>query len=502
MRNLINSLFLKKNKNYFYRLIGIENSETYNNDLKTIYEKFKDNYLIFDGEIKLKAEIELIEYVYKELETIDIHSLKDYEIILFEDKNINNIFINSLQQVVNLSIINENFFNENTRNNFITKIIVWAFTYLKDIDFHNDINPKVVYYGQIERHEIYFLFLLYYMNFDVLYINPLKEEFFEEIDINKITILKNYMKIGSIDSFFTRCEKGEVMDVVETLTKKIQTEVHEELFNNTGLFKPWQFRNGFTKSILLDTILDDIYIYYKEPARLRDGFEVNKKCVSVPCFFFKIDGEYFDKNQYQKLVKYTIKSSPKTVFFNSPNISLEASFGNEIYKIMFYELSDGTFDIEDIKRLSIYTLNRYSEETQNFLLNKFNEIIIKRDIYVNNLQKEEKLKLLSLILNMNDEILKLVDSFDFVDKIPKIVIYLNNEEVLSNSTKLLLGYLANIGFDIIIFNPSSLCNISDTIKNTRFINFRLEDINYKSNYNMLGLMSTQNKIKNFFNGFK
>ena len=128
------------------------------------------------------------------------------------------------------------------------------------------------------------------------------------------------------------------------------------------------------------------------------------------------------------------------------------------------------------------------KETQNFLLNKFNEIIIKRDIYVNNLQKEEKLKLLSLILNMNDEILKLVDSFDFVDKIPRIVIYLNNEEVLSNSTKLLLGYLANIGFDIIIFNPSSLCNISDTIKNTRFINFRLEDINYKSNYNMLGLM--------------
>ena len=59
---------------------------------------------------------------------------------------------------------------------------------------------------------------------------------------------------------------------------------------------------------------------------------------------------------------------------------------------MFYELSDGTFDIEDIKRLNIYTLNRYSEETQNFLLNKFNEIIIKRDIYVNKLQKEEKLK--------------------------------------------------------------------------------------------------------------
>lgn len=502
MRSLINNLFVKNDKNYFYRFIGIENLDTYNNDLKFIYDKFNDNYIIFDGEIKMKAEIELIEYVYKELDVIDIRKLKNHEIILFEDKNINDLFIDSLQKVVNLSIINENFFNENTRNNFITKIIVWAFIYLKNIDFYDELNPKVVYYGQIERHEIYFLFLLYYMNFDVLYINPLKDEFFEEIDINKITILKNYMHLGSIDSFLTRCEKGENSDIIETLTKKIQTEVHEELFNNTGMFKPWQYRDGFTKSVLLDTILDDIYIYYKEPSRFRDGFEVNKKCVSVPCFFFKIDGEYFDKNEYQKLVKYAVKSSTKTVFFNTPHISVDASFGNEMYKVMFYELSDGTFDIENIKKLDIYNLNRYSEDTQNFLLNKFNEVIVKRDIYVNNLQKEEKLKLLSLILNMNDEIIKLIDSFDFVDKIPKIVIYLNNEDILSNSTKLLLGYLANIGLDIIIFNPSSLCNLSDTIKNTRFINFRLEDINYKSNYNMLGLMSTQNKIKNFFNGFK
>ena len=83
-------------------------------------------------------------------------------------------------------------------------------------------------------------------------------------------------------------QKGKIVDVVKTLTKQIQNEVHEELFVNTGIFKPWQFRSGFTKSVLLDTILEDIYIYYNEPAKLREGFEVNEKIVKVPCFFKKI----------------------------------------------------------------------------------------------------------------------------------------------------------------------------------------------------------------------
>lgn len=501
MEKLINDLFLKKDKNYFYRIIGVKDSNNYNNFLKTLCEKLSNKNLMFDGEIKLNAEINLIEYVYNDLKNADINNLKSHEIILFEDNYVNNLFIQSLQKTVNLAVLTEEFFSEGTRNNFITKLIVWAFTYLKEVDFYDEINPKVLYYGQISKHEIYFLYLLYYMNFDVLYINPLKEEFFDEIDIYKETILESYMEIGEIETLQKKCDKGQVIDVVETLTKKIQIEVHDELFNNTGLFKPWQFRDGFTKSLLLDTVLDDLYIYYNEPARLREGFEVNKKTVSVPCFFFKIDGEYFKKKEYQKLVKYCIKS-PKVLFFNGSSISKESSFGNEIYKIMFFELSDGTFDIKDIKNLPIYNLHKFSVETQDLMLNKFNEIILKKDIYVNTLQKEEKLKLLSLILNLNEEIIKAIDSFDFVDKVPKIVIYLNNEQNLTYSSKLLLGYLANIGFDIIIFNPSSLCNITDVINKERFINFRLDEINYNSNYNKLGFFSTQNKIKKFLNNFR
>lgn len=499
MKETFNKLFNKKDTNYFYRLIGV--NESYNDELKLFYEKFNNKYLIFDNEIPISPDFNLIEYVYKELETMNVYNIKSQEITLFEDRNINNIFLDGLQKTIDLSIINEKFMSDGIRNNFITKIIVWAFTYLKEVDMYDEINPKVLYFGEIDRHQIYFLFLLYYMKFDVLYINPLKENNIEKIDNFDLTNQKMYMKIEPAGSFFERIKKGNSSNVLKTTTKQIEEEVHQELFSNTGIYKPWQFRNYNTKSILLDTIVEDIFIYFNEPSRLREGFEVSQNEVSVPVFFFKIDGEYKNKEEFQKLVKQTTKQ-PNTLFFNTPNFSRDVWVNDEILKLMFLELSDGTYDLSDIKKLNTYTLSKYSNETQNFILSKFNETILRNNIYVNTLQREEKLRLLNLILNMNEEILKLIESFDFADKIPKLVIYLNNEEDFSDAMTLLLGYLSNVGFDIIIFNPSSLCNLSNILRENRFIKVRLEEINYKSNYKMLPIYSKQNVFGKLFNNFR
>ena len=496
LRNLISTMFKQKEQVYFYRFIGIKDKGEYNNDLKLLQIKcneIEDKVIIFDNEILLSGEIELIQYIYNELQTMDINNLTNQEIIIFDDYNTNYNFLKSLQYSVNLAIKNENFFNNNIRNNFITKLIVWTYMYTKEVNMSSEINPKVIYYGEIGRHEIYLLILLYNMGFDVIYINPLKEENFDEIDKDKLSKLNKEIQIDVVESFKERCAKGKLTENVETITKQIQSEIHQELFVNTGIFKPWQFRSGFTKSILLDTILEDIYIYYNEPSKLREGFEVDGKTVKVPCFFKKIDGEYLDILEYQKLVKYCIES-PNTLFFNSGNISKDVDISGDMFKLMFCQLSDGTFDIEEIKKLDIYKFKKYSNETQNFILNKFNEVIKRKDLYSKNIDKDISLKLLVLVLALNEEIVRLVDNFDFVDRVPKIVIYLNKEDSLSYNIKLLLGYIHNIGIDIIIFNPSGLCNISDTINNERFNNIRLQNIKYNSNYKDIMKLNTKQSV--------
>ena len=156
-----------------------------------------------------------------------------------------------------------------------------------------------------------------------------------------------------------------------------------------------------------------------------------------------------------------------------------------MYSLMFCQLSDGTFDIDEIKKLSIYKFSKYSEEIQNFLLKKFNETITNKELYNKNLNKEDILKFLVLVLGLNDSIIRLIDNFDFTGFVPKIVIYLENENTLPESMQMILGYFHTIGIDIIIFNPSGLFNINNVINESIVNEFRLDIMKYDSKYKEL-----------------
>ena len=217
---------------------------------------------------------------------------------------------------------------------------------------------------------------------------------------------------------------------------------------------------------------------------MRTGFRVENKVVSVPCFFYKIDGQFINDFEFQRLVKFCTESK-NTLFFNDGRISSMNEESDDMYSLMFCQLSDGTFDIEEVKKTSIYRFGKYSNEVQNLILNKFNEIIVKKDIFNINLDKEKILRFFALVLSMDEQIIRIIDNFDFTGNVPKLVVYLNNEDEICELMTMLLGYLNNIGIDIVIFNPSGLFNINNIIKNTIVKVMRLEQMNYTSNYGRL-----------------
>ncbi|MGL4990470.1 MAG: YceG family protein [Sarcina sp.] len=494
--SLIHSMFRKNYErennnlecsNYFYRFIGVKDENNYNNILKTLEVKCNQNKnicLIFDNDLPMIGEMELISYVFSELNNMDIYNLSKADITILDSKTDNDKFLSALEYTVNLAMKKESFFNNNVRNNFITKLIVWAYSYIKTIDFTYELNPKCVYYGNIERHNIYFLMMLSKMGFDVVYINPLKEEYFDEIDIDKLSICEKAMGILQIESFKIRVSKGTEIDNIETITKQIQKDIEIELFSGTGMYMPWQFRDGYTKSVLIDGIAEDLISYWNEDAKIRPGFSVKDKVVTIPCFFKKIDGIYKDIMEYQKLVSICTKSA-NTLFFNSGFISDEARLRDDMYSLMFCQLSDGTFDINEIKKTPMYKFSKYSLEVQDLILNKFNEAISDKLLYTKELDRETRLKLLVLVLTMNEQIVRLIDNFDFTGAIPKIAIFLNNEDIITENILMLLGYLHIVGIDIVIFNPSGMLNINNII-NVNVVNInRLQEMNYTANYRKL-----------------
>ena len=471
-------------KSCFYRFIGVKEENNYDNVIKTLQVRCSENEnvcLVFDNDLPMQGEMELMQYIYNELGNMNIYNLSSEDITIIDNIEQNAKFLNALEYAVNLALKKESFFNDSVRNNFITKLIVWAYSYLRDIDYGSEINAKCIYYGNIDKHAVYFLIMLYKMGFDVVYINPLKEEYFAELDVDNLSICEKYMGILNIESFERRASNGKAIDNVESITKQIQRDVQSQLFDGTGLFMPWQFRDGNTKSILIDGITDDMYSYWNEDAKVRPGFKVKGKVVTVPCMFKKVDGVYRDMMEYQKLISCCSKSR-NTLFFNSGFLSDETKVNQEMYELMFCQLSDGSFDINEIKKTSIYKFGNYSEDVQNLLLNKFNEAISGKTVYSKELDKETRIKLLMLILTLNEQIVRLVDNFDFTAAIPKITIFLNNEDRITDNILMLLGYLYTIGMDIVIFNPAGTLNITGILNNNIVNIDRLETMDYKASY--------------------
>lgn len=485
-------------KPLFVRFIGVENQLEYNNILKTYLTKFEQNKhfcIYFDNEIPMEANFDLINNVKQELAQMNINDIEHQDIVLFSDLNMNNNFLKALSYVVNLAIRKENFFNESQRNNFIMKLIIWTFTYLTQLKQEIGKCSKCFYYGNISKHEIYFLIMLHKMGYDVIYVNPLKEEYWDNIDEEKLSELCKNNQILSIESLKQRASQGIEIQYTESTTLQFERELENELFTGTGVYRSWQFRDGTTKSLFVNSSLIDVNANWNEMAKVRHGFTTQGKTVSVPYFFHVVDGEYRDSNEYAEFVsKYSKMDNTLFIINDDPELSLNYNEEDK-YKLTFCMLSNGLLDIEEIVKLDFYRYGKYKPEIQNFILSKINETISDIDLFTNKLSKDKILDVCMMLLHLHDKVIRLIDSFDYTEYIPKIVIFVENENQISEKTLYVIAYLSKIGFDIMLLNPSGLLNPNIVINKNRYNSDRLDVVKYDRTYNSLKFKDK----KNFFN---
>ena len=482
-------------KPIFIRYIGIENNNEYADILKTFEKKVNDNsniaFLLKD-EIPFPQNFQLMTAVLENLKTMNITNFNDTDIVIFNDKNLNHIFIESLNYVVNIAIQKENFSNESVRNSFITKLILWTYEYTKKIQFFTDRNPKCIYYGNISRHEVYFLLLLYRMTFDIIYINSLKDEYFNEIDIDKLSELKESSFIQPMETFDIRIKNAKILEYDESFLYQMQNQINTQLYGN-GVYKPWQLRNYKTLPITKQSTILDLLNNINEPAKVRDGFSVSDK-VNIPCFLMKIDGIYKDSNEYNQLVSKCINDNLSEIFINQDFIQQWNT--QNMYSLSFLQLSNGEFDIEKIKQLDFYKYSMYKTEIQDLLLTKINETLFSNCLNIN-LTKEKLLEHTMNLLNLNNQIVRLIDNFDFANEIPKCIIFLENETVLTEETLVILAFLHQIGLDVIIFDPSGMSNTDSVINKNIVSNIRLDMMKYTQTFEE----TRKKQKKGFFDKF-
>ena len=410
----------------------------------------------------------------------------------------------ALDEVIALAITKERFSNETIRNNFIAKLMIWCNLYTDGLDFNNSELPKCLFYGPIKRHEVYFLMILARMGMDVIYFNPTNDATLDSIDSHGMC---QKIILGAISPtlipYTERIEKGVVVEKVTTYAKKATNELEQTLYNDTGIYKPWQFSDGTTRPIFMDSVIEDTLTYWDEPSKLRPGFRTTGKIVHTPIFFTKISGVYRDINEYYELIQ-KLKDAKKYAFYESPHLT-SVGFGQsrsiqyhnmptqsatqnlanfnqqDLYSLAFCLNSDQTIKRDAVMQHVLYKkMLTLRADLQEFILSKLEETFSSSNLSFFNfpVTDKERVRLMAAIFTAEDRLLNLIEGYDFTADIPKIIIYVNSRDTFNQDDAMLLGLLRTMGLDVILLSPNGANNM-ELVISEKFINqIKLDEFVY------------------------
>lgn len=509
--------------NYFCEVLGVHNESAYN-DLMALYQhKISDDPssgILFTGPIPNPNDRDLITTIVGELSRMRIGNFINEDISVTPSDEVNYKIRQALDSVIALAIEKEGFSNETIRNNFIAKLIIWANIYIENINFTAHEFPKCIVYGEIKKHCSYFLMLLAQIGFDVVYFNPCN---LPTLSQTAPTDWLQKVELGNpaptLEPFSERAAKGVVVEKVTTYARRATNELEQTLYNDSGVYRPWQFSEGTTRPITMDSVIEDTMTYWDEPARMRPGFKTTQNTVYTPIFFSKVSGVHREINDYYSFVQ-KLREAKKCLFYESPHL-INVGYGQksnityhnmsaqtvthaaadynqkDLYSLAFCLNPDKTVNKEKVKEHVLYQkMLVLRPDLQTFILNKLDELFVAANngFFTFEVTDKERVRLMASLFTADDKLLNLIDSYDFTSDIPKIIMYVNSRDTFNTDDFMLLGLLKAIGLDFILLSPNGANNLELGISN-KFINhIKLDEFVYD-----LQLRPPSNKKKSIFN---
>ena len=484
-------------KPIFSRYIGVENHVEYNTLLSTINKFVDENKsvtVLFDSQIEMSVDFDLLNQITIQIQNLSNDQLSKAELRMFADETINRKFLNALEYTTLLAERCFIFKNASIRNNFISKLVVYAYMYIHKLDYNTGISPKCIYYGDITRDNFYFLIFLYKIGFDIIYVNSASEpNIINQTDVDKLSTLYEIDNKQPSGSFKERIRNVEPFRMVKSASLQYENQITEALFTDTGLYRPWQFKDGYTKALFFNSSIVDLETKWNIEARLRESFSIKDNIVAVPNFLFEIEGEYKDKNQYIELIK-SLETNLCLIARNEIDL-FEKKLDKQLkFQFVFAQLNDSSFDINKLKKMEFYPFNQYRSGLQDFILNKANETIRDTKFLVNpKINAQEMCEFLMLIFSLKEDVIRLIDSFDYTSTIPKLIIFLEEKNYVDKFMCYIIHFLKNVGFDIAIITPAGMSGLNKYVNQNYYNTARLDELNSNRKFSELN-----RPVKGFF----
>ena len=489
---------------YFYRFIGIkENEEEYFDELLridrelkflgTLYLKITEG---FSRDVAIKIQSNLYNLKNNNSNNISEMIQKAEQFGLFP--SLNNIQFKE-QVKNNLKVVLEYYSRLHSESNDINEIFVlilnWINIYLPLLIINYDyeqLNPKVLYYGKITEEEGLFLFLLWTLGIDVMYYTTEEDSIFKKIDpcnsFSREVVFSKRCPLKKLPESFNDRMNTTAFGAKEELDKILYGE-------ENNFYRPWQFADYNVNAVTLKTTFEEIFIWIKENASVRQGWKVANNTVFIPNIFAKIRGVKEDIETYFEYIE-EMKKEKNTILINKLPIvdfaPLEYGKFMEVYpKESLY------FDVDKMINSSWWPYKELRTGVQRALGERIKELCINPVIYnrENENVRDFQVEIFSVLIHgMDKKFIQLLQGFDYPEDVPKIIIY-NNEQNgnLSLEDCIILTLLNYMGLDIIIFNPSGYNDIENYIYKELYDVHNLDKMMFN-----LKLRKPEEKNKGFF----
>ena len=433
--------------NAFIRVKGVRDKLTYMNELFQFWQKFRNtgrNIVIVDDELPVPGP--------EETEQIRRHPYRSVEELIIDlAGNLPACANTDLQRLMQQSFVRTVTEAARTETN-LNRLMVTAVYLLCWIRHYqaalfqgykgNEIPCFILMGGCKNQHDALYIQYLARLPADVLIL---------ACDLNRVCTAagEQLLELQGPESLpvpkFPR-DAGTLQ--MRTAASSAQSDLDTFLYTD-GFYRNRQFSKA--DAITLQTTYDEMFILWDQELKYRSHFGTVNQIVNMPVIYAKVSGvENGKTDMYWQKIKALI--GPQTYLIRSfPHIS--SGTGNQFQELAVKSLKNGRIRRDDIRAARQYPFALLREELQDHIFDKIQMMLDRkliRGIGVNGTEYT----VLATVLNMNKELIRMLQSFDFTKKNPKVVAVCTGEQVCSLEDTILLTFLNLVGFDVVLFVPT------------------------------------------------
>ena len=329
--------------------------------------------------------------------------------------------------------------------------------------------PVMLYYGGITSSTVQFLHFMSRLGIDIIYICSSKAP----LSVLTRNNFEGRMQIFELSASTPVAPYPDkpVKAKLATAAYNASRELDDILYSGNTMFRDFQFSD--MQSLTLKTTYDEIDVLWHQPSKYRTGFAAKGEKVTVPTVFAKISGvKDGNLNAYWDSVKW--KLSPYTrLIHKSPSYKKFSESQLDVYKPYY---NGENILIEQLKNSPFNKYSFLSDSLQLLIFNKMQEAV---DSGFLKLDSSELVPMVIYVgTNLEREILKLLQQYDFTKDIPKLIIIDVIEDTFSKVECIQLVLYNLLGFDILVYTPTGYKNIETFVSDAAFETHIMNEFQY------------------------